>query len=82
MENKKRVRIFSTPVCAYCITLKEYFKSHLVDFEDIDVSTDKKALDEMIEKSKQMTVPVIDIEGQIIVGFDKGVINGLLNIIE
>jgi len=82
LEIKKKVRIFSTPVCQYCITLKEYLKGHLVEFEDIDVSKDKTALDEMIGKSNQMTVPVIDIEGQIIIGFDKGVINGLLNIKE
>ncbi len=82
MENKKRVRIFSTPVCPYCVTLKEYLKSHLVEFEDIDVSKDKVALDEMIEKSDQMGVPVIEIGEKIVIGFDKSVINELLNIKE
>lgn len=76
----RKVRIFSTPSCPYCLTLKEYLKEHNVAFEDIDVSQDKNALDEMVEKSGQMGVPVVDIDGEIIIGFDKNKINQLLNI--
>lgn len=77
-----KVRIFSTPSCVYCQTLKGYVKNHNVSFEDVDVSSNETALDEMIEKSGQMSVPVVDIDGQFIVGFDKNKINQLLNIIE
>ena len=77
-----KIRIFSTPTCVYCITLKEYLKKHNIIFEDIDVSKNDKVLDEMIEKSGQMTVPVIDINGEYIVGFDKKKINDLLKIKE
>ena len=79
---KVKVRIFSTPTCAYCITLKEFLKKHNIEFEDIDVSQDKKSLDEMIEKSGQMAVPVVDIDGEIVVGFNKEKICQLLDIKE
>lgn len=75
-----KVRIFSTPTCPYCVTLKEFLKEHNINFEDIDVSQNKKALDEMVKKSGQMGVPVVDIDGKIIVGFDKEKISQLLNI--
>jgi len=77
-----RVRIFSTPACPYCVTLKQYLKEHNIDFEDIDVSQDKEAMDEMVEKSGQMAVPVVEIDDQIIVGFDKEKISQLLKIKE
>ena len=76
------VKIFSTPSCVYCITLEEYLKKNNISFEDIDVSKDEKALNEMVEKSSQMTVPVVDIDGEIIIGFDKKRINELLKIKE
>ena len=80
-SNKQpKVRVFSTPTCAYCVTLKQFLKKHSIKFEDIDVSKDKQALDEMIKKSDQMEVPVVDIDGQIIKGFDKEKICKLLNI--
>ncbi|MFH1656463.1 MAG: glutaredoxin domain-containing protein [Candidatus Nealsonbacteria bacterium] len=79
MENKK-VRVFSTPTCPYCVTLKEYLREHNIDFEDIDISQDQKMSEEMVEKSGQMGVPVIDISGEWVVGFDKAKINELLDI--
>lgn len=84
MEEKKqaKIKVFSTPSCPYCVTLKEYLKEQGFEFEDIDVSQDKTALDEMVEKSGQMSVPVVDINGQIIIGFDKEKISKLLNIQE
>ena len=75
-----KVRVFSTPICPYCVTLKEFLKENNIEFEDIDVSQDREASKEMIEKSGQMGVPVVDIDGQIVIGFDKGKISGLLNI--
>ena len=75
-----KVRVFSTISCPYCFTLKEFLKQHDIEFEDIDVSKDENALKEMIEKSGQMGVPVIEIDGEIVVGFDKEKIVKLLNI--
>ncbi len=77
-----KVKVFSTPSCPYCVTLKEFLKEHDIEFEDIDVSQDKAVLDEMVEKSGQMGVPVVDIDGQIIIGFDKKKISQALNIKE
>jgi glutaredoxin-like YruB-family protein len=76
------IKLYSTPSCAYCRTLKMYLTKHNFNFEDIDVSKDEKALDEMTERSGQMTVPVLDINGTIILGFDKKKINDLLKINE
>jgi len=76
------IKVFSTPTCPYCVTLKEFFKEHNIEFEDIDVSQDEKARDEMVEKSGQMGVPVVDINGEIIIGFDKEKISQLLKITE
>ncbi len=76
------VKIYSTPSCAYCFTLKEFLKEHDIKFEDIDVSKDKIAMEEMIEKSDKLEVPVMDIDGQIVAGFDKEKIVKLLNIKE
>jgi len=70
MENRK-VTIYSTPSCPFCMMAKSFMKENNIDFEDIDVSTDQIKVQEMIQKSGQMAVPVIDIDGEIIVGFDK-----------
>ncbi len=81
MQNTKpKIRIFSTPACPYCVTLKEFLKEKSFDFEDIDVSQDKIALDEMIKKSGQMGVPVVNINGKIVIGFDKEKICQILKI--
>lgn len=77
-----KVKVYSTPSCPYCVTLKEYLKDNNVEFEGVDVSQDKVQLDDMIKKSGQMGVPVIDIDGEIIIGFDKIKIADLLNIKE
>lgn len=65
------VKVYSTKTCPWCVKAKEFLKSKNVKFEDIDVGADRKAATEMIEKSGQMGVPVLDINGTIIVGFDK-----------
>lgn len=74
------VKIYSTPSCVYCKTLKEYFNKHNVEFIEIDVSKDDKELDKMVKDSGQLGVPVVDIDGQIIIGFDKQKIDSLLKI--
>jgi glutaredoxin 3 len=75
-----KIKVFSTPSCPYCVTLKEFLKERDVAFEDIDVSQNRAALDEMVEKSGQMGVPVVEIDGQVVVGFDKEKICRLLRI--
>ncbi|MFH0867904.1 MAG: glutaredoxin domain-containing protein [Candidatus Woesearchaeota archaeon] len=66
-----KVKVYSTKICPWCVKLKEFLKEKNIEFEDIDVGADQKAAEEMVEKSGQMGVPVIDIGGNIIVGFDK-----------
>lgn len=74
------VKLYITPACPYCFTLKEFLKEHNIDFEEVDVSQDEKARDEMIEKSGAKGAPVVEIDGEIVVGFDKEKIMKLLKI--
>jgi glutaredoxin-like YruB-family protein len=74
------IRVFSTPTCPYCVALKNFLKERNVEFEDIDVAQNIEAQKEMIEKSGQYGVPVIDINGEIIVGFNQERIKQLLKI--
>lgn len=67
----KKVTVYSTPSCPYCIRAKQFLKDNNVEFENIDVSIDQDKAQEMIKKSGQMGVPVIDVDGEIIIGFDK-----------
>mgnify|MGYP001559845957 CR=1 FL=1 len=64
----------------YCKTLMEYLDNHKIEFINIDVSKDLKEMEKMIKDSGQMAVPVIDIDGEIIIGFDKAKIDKLLKI--
>ncbi len=73
------VKVYSTPTCPWCTMAKEYLKSKNVTFDDLDVSKDKDAAAEMIQKSGQRGVPVVDIDGNIIVGFDQKTIDKLIN---
>jgi len=66
-----KVKVYSTQTCPWCHKTKEFLTEKKVKFEDIDVGKDQKAANEMVEKSGQMGVPVTDIDGKIIVGFDK-----------
>jgi glutaredoxin 3 len=75
-----KVIIYTTPSCPYCQMAKAFFKEHNISYEEKDVSTDEKAVAEMIHKSGQLGVPVIDIDGQIVIGFDKEALSELLNI--
>ena len=70
-----KVKIYTTPYCHYCKMAKEYFKSKNVQYEEYDVMQDIKSRDEMISKTGQLGVPVIDIDGKFIVGFDREKIN-------
>ena len=68
---KAKVIVYSTPTCPWCKAAKEFLKENNIAYSDKDVSSDEKARNDMIEKSGQMGVPVLDINGTIIVGFDK-----------
>ena len=81
-ELKPRVRVFTTIACPYCFTLMEFLKEKGIEFEEIDVSKDEKAKEEMIKKSGKLEVPVIEIDGQIVAGFDKEKIVKLLKLKE
>ena len=65
------IKVYTTPVCPYCQMLKNFLKEKNVEFREIDVSRDHDAAHEMVQKSGQMGVPQIEINGKIIVGFDR-----------
>lgn len=65
------VKIYTTTHCPYCVLTKDFFKKNDIKYEEINVEMDQKAAEEMIEKSGQMGVPVIDVNGEIIVGFNR-----------
>jgi len=72
------VKVYSTPTCPWCAMAKKYLASKNIPFEDIDVTKDKAAVEEMVRKSGQKGVPVIDIDGNIVIGFDQNAIDRLL----
>ncbi|OGO02542.1 MAG: NrdH-redoxin [Chloroflexi bacterium RBG_13_54_8] len=67
----KEVRVYSTPTCAYCKAAKKFLEDKGIAYKDLNVGEDKAAREEMIRRSGQMGVPVIDIDGEIVVGFDQ-----------
>ncbi len=72
------ITVYSTPACPYCTMAKNFFKENNVSFRDVDVSKDMKMAQEMIRKSGQQGVPVIDFNGEIIIGFDRSRLNKLI----
>jgi glutaredoxin-like YruB-family protein len=76
----KNVTIYSTPTCHYCALAKAYFKEHNVSYTEHDVASDLEQRKIMVDKSGQLGVPVIDIEGDITVGFDEAKIAETLGI--
>ena len=75
-----RVIVYRTQTCPYCHMAEEFLKLNKVKFKSINVGKDTKAAQEMFKKSGQIGVPVIDISGKIIVGFDKGALKKHLNL--
>ena len=78
MANK--VVIYTTSECAYCEMTKEFFRQNKISYEEKDVSVDDKAREEMVAKSGQLGTPVVDIDDEIVIGFDEGKLAELLSI--
>lgn len=74
------VKIYSTPACPYCKLAKQFFDENKIAYIDIDVSLNQMAAQEMIQKSGQLGVPVIEIDGQVVIGFDKPKLKQLLGL--
>ncbi len=73
------VKIYTTPTCPFCKMTKKFLTEKNVDYEEVDVTASKENAKEMIEKSGQRSVPIIDYDGEIIVGFDKKRLKELVN---
>lgn len=72
------VKVYSTPTCPYCRQAKDYLKEKGIDFADLNVATDIEARNEMVKKSGQMGVPVIDFDDNIVVGFNRTKLDQLI----
>ena len=80
MMPMKNVQIYSTPTCTYCAAAKDFFKKNSIAYTEYDVAADQAKRAEMLEKSGQMGVPVIDIDNSIVVGFDEKMLKELLGV--
>lgn len=80
ITTKHRVLVFTTPTCSWCTRVKAYLRENRVQFREIDVSRDQKAAANLVRKTGQMGVPVVEIDGRPIVGFDKPRIDALLGL--
>lgn len=76
----KRVTVYTTPTCTWCNTIKTYFKEKNINYTEVNVAANPARAEEMVKKSGQQGVPQTDINGQIVIGFDKNRINELLEI--
>jgi glutaredoxin-like YruB-family protein len=79
-KRMKNVTVYSTPTCSWCTTLKTYLRKNRIPYSEVDVSRDQSAAEDLVRRSGQQGVPQTDIDGEIIVGFDKKRINELLEI--
>jgi len=77
---EKQVLIYTTPSCQYCVKAKAFFQENNINYQEFNVATDVEKRAEMVEKSGQMGVPVILIGDEMIVGFDKNRLRGLLGL--
>ncbi len=74
----RSIKVYSTPTCPWCTKAKQFLDTKNVEYKDVDVSQDREAAQELVERSGQMGVPVLDIDGKIIVGFDEQAIESAL----
>ena len=80
MHTEKKVKIYSTPTCFYCVKAKEFFAKNNIKYEEVNVGADEKARNEMFEKSGQFGVPVTEVGSTIIVGYDKETLKKALSL--
>ncbi len=80
MNEANKIKIYSTPFCPYCVSLKLFLEERGIKFEEIDIAKDEKAAQEIMTKTNQIGVPVLEVGDQIIIGFDKEKICKLLKI--
>lgn len=76
-----QVTIYTTPTCSWCQAAKAYLSSRGITFEEVDVSVDVNKARQLVEKTGQYGVPVLDIDGEMVIGFDRPRIDALLNLI-
>jgi glutaredoxin-like YruB-family protein len=76
----KKVIVYSTPACPYCVMVKNFLKQNHVEFTEVDVAADKAKAEELVAKTGRMSVPVTDIGGEIVVGYDTDRLKKLLGI--
>ncbi|MDR3571855.1 MAG: glutaredoxin domain-containing protein [Candidatus Pacebacteria bacterium] len=81
MEDQKQVTIYSTPTCHFCHAAKDFFTENHIQFTDYNVASDLTKRQEMIQKSGQMGVPVIDVGGELVIGFDEDRLRELLHVV-
>lgn len=74
------VKIYTTPTCGYCKMAKQYFNENNIQYTELDVSKDMVAQQDMIQRSGQLGVPVIDIDGSLVIGFNKSKVKELLGL--
>jgi glutaredoxin 3 len=75
-----QVTIYTTPTCSWCQAVKDHLSAREIDFEEVDVAADVNRARELVEKTGQYGVPVIDIDGEMVVGFDRPRIDALLQL--
>ena len=75
-----KVKVYSTQTCPWCVKVKEWLKEKNVEFEEVNDGQDKEAAKEMVEKTGQMGVPVTEIDGQFVIGFDEAKLKELLKL--
>ncbi len=73
------ILLYTTPTCPYCKLVKDFLKDKGTTFTEVDVANDPEAANEMVKKSGQMGVPVLELDGQVIVGWNQAAINELLD---
>jgi len=75
-----QVKVYSTPTCPWCKRTKQFLDENKIPYQNFDVASDKAVRDEMVNKTGQLSVPVVDINGDILVGFDEKWLRQKLNL--
>lgn len=78
--SSKEVKVYSTPTCSWCSKVKQFLKENNIAYQDLNVAEDQAAAEDMIKRSGQMGVPVIDIDGELVVGFNQPVLKEKLGL--